>query len=116
MLITISFCVEHVWELLFTDGSNILWIGKSERAVDNGGAFSDWNSAFGKMRVMYDKLPGFLKEMALGKAYHSKDLWKFKRIRNPRNDNGIRGEAPTPSAGGGEGCTRAPGGGGARGA
>ena len=51
MLITISFCVEHLWEFLF-DTINGVWIGKNERAIDNGGASSDWNSAFGKMRMI----------------------------------------------------------------
>lgn len=105
MLITISFCVELLWEFLF-DSINCLWIGKNERAVDNGGAFSDWNSAFGKMRMMYDKLPGWLKEIALGKPLHSKYLWKFKRMYNPKNGNIIMGQSPTPDAGVGEGFTK----------
>ena len=106
MLITISFCVELLWEFLF-DSVNAIWIGKNERAVDNGGAYSDWNSAFGKKRMMYDKLPPWLIEMALGRHYHSKDLWKFKRMLNPKNGNVIMGQSPTPDAGVGEGFTKA---------
>lgn len=106
MLITISFCIEHLWEFLF-DTINGVWIGKNERAVDNGGAFSDWNSAFGKMRMIYDKTPGWLREMCLGKAYHSKEIWKYLRMLNPKNGNVIMGQCPTPDAGVGEGFTRA---------
>lgn len=107
MLITISFCAAYLWDFLYSDGSNQLWIGKNERSVDNGGANSDWNSAFGKIRMMYDKLPGEVKEDALGRVYHSKELFKFKSVQNPRNNNVIMGQSPTSDAGVGEGFTRA---------
>jgi len=107
MIITISFCMVDLWLWLFGKGENIYWTSKNERAVDNGGENSDWNSVAGKMRYMYDRLPAWLKEMALGKAYHSKFLWKKGSIRNLSNDNLITLEAPTSSAGVGIGVTRA---------
>jgi len=107
MVITISFCMVDLWLWLFSDGENIYWTSKNERAVDNGGENSDWNSVAGKMRYMYDRLPTWLKAMALGKAYHSKFLWKKGSIRNLSNSNLITLEAPTSSAGVGIGVTRA---------
>jgi len=107
MVITISFCMVDLWLWLFAKGENIYWTSRNERAVDNGGENSDWNSVAGKMRYMYDRLPTWLKTMALGKAYHSKFLWKKGSIRNLFNDNLITLEAPTSSAGVGIGVTRA---------
>jgi len=107
MIITISFCMVDLWLWLFAEGENIYWTSRNERAVDNGGENSDWNSVAGKMRYMYDRLPTWLKAMALGKAYHSKFLWKKGSIRNVSNGNLITLEAPTSSAGVGIGVTRA---------
>jgi len=103
MLITISFCMLYLWDWLFNDGVNSLWIGKHQKAVDDGGAASTWNSALGKIRFMYDNLPGWLKEVVLGRMYHSSEFMKYMRIVNPVNGNIIMGQAPTPSAGVGEG-------------
>lgn len=103
MLITISFCMLYLWDWLFNNGVNSLWIGKHQGAVDDGGAGSTWNSAMGKMRFMYDNLPGWLKEVVLGRMYHSSEFTKYTRIINPKNGNTIIGQAPTVSAGVGEG-------------
>ncbi len=107
MIVTISFCVVDLWLWLFGSGENIYWTSKNERSVDNGGENSDWNSIAGKMRYMYDRLPSWLTTMALGKAYHSKVMWKKGSIRNVKNDNLIKLEAPTSAAGVGEGYSRA---------
>jgi len=107
MIITISFCMVDLWLWLFGDGENIYWTSKNERAVDNGGENSNWNSVAGKIRYMYDRLPSWLKAMALGKAYHSKNLWKKGSITNVSNDNLITFEAPISAAGVGQGFTRA---------
>ncbi len=107
MLITISFCAVDLWLWLFREGENIYWTSKNERAVDNGGENANWNSVSGKIRFMYDRLPGWLKEMALGKALHSKFMWKKGSMKNPKNDNLITFEAPISAAGVGQGFTRA---------
>jgi len=107
MVITISFCMVDLWLWLFAEGENIYWTSKNERAVDNGGENSNWNSVAGKIRYMYDRLPTWLKAMALGKAYHSKALWKKGSITNISNGNLISFEAPTSAAGVGQGFTRA---------
>ena len=104
MLITITFSVELLWEWLYEE-MNAIWIGKNERAADDGGANSTWNSALGKIRMMYDSLPPWLVEDALGRHYHSKYIFKFCNIVNPRTHSIIRGQAPTSNAGIGEGQT-----------
>jgi len=107
MLITISFCAVDLWLWLFQPGEIIYWTSKNERAVDNGGENSNWNSVAGKIRFMYDRLPDWLKEQCLGAAIHSKFMWKKGTIKNPVNENIITLEAPTASAGVGIGVTRA---------
>jgi len=107
MLITISFCAVDLWLWLFQPGEIIYWTSKNERAVDNGGENSNWNSVAGKIRFMYERLPDWLKEQCLGTAIHSKFMWKKGTIKNPSNDNIITLEAPTAAAGVGIGVTRA---------
>ncbi len=107
MIITISFCMVDLWLWLFQEGENIYWTSKNDRSTDNGGENSDWNSIAGKIRYMFDRLPGWIREMALGRDLHSRGLWKKGSIRNPKNGNIIKTEAPTSSAAIGEGYTRA---------
>lgn len=107
MIITISFCMVDLWLWLFQEGENIYWTSKNDRSTDNGGENSDWNSIAGKIRFMFDRLPGWLRKMALGRDMHSRGIWKKGSIRNPRNGNIILTEAPTSSAGIGSGYTRA---------
>ncbi len=107
MIITISFCMVDLWLWLFHEGENIYWTSKNDRSTDNGGENSDWNSIAGKIRYMFDRLPGWIREMALGRNLHSRGIWKKGSIRNPKNDNIIKTEAPTSSAAIGEGYTRA---------
>ena len=103
MLITITFCAMYLHQFLFAKGFNGFMCSKSG-AVD-GGSKSGWNSLFGKIRMMYDKLPGFIKEYAIGRAYHSSEVTSFMVAKNPKNDNMIMGTAPTDNAGIGEGFT-----------
>ncbi len=107
MLITISLCVDFLWEWLFTDGFMGFWTGKHERSVDDGGAASTWKSALGKIRLMYDSIPPFVIEHQLGRHYHSSEIFKYLTIVNPKNNNIIIGQAPTTGAGVGEGYTKA---------
>lgn len=107
MLITITFCAVDLWLWLFHPGEIIYWTSKNERAVDNGGENSNWNSVAGKIRFMYDRLPAWLKKQCFGKAIHSKFMWKKGTVKNPANENIIMFEAPTASAAAGLGVTRA---------
>ena len=107
MLITISLCVDYLWEWLGPEGFMGFWTGKHERSVDDGGAASTWKSALGKIRLMYDSIPPFLIEHQLGRHYHSSEIFKYLTIVNPKNNNIIIGQAPTPGAGVGEGYTKA---------
>ena len=107
ILITITFCAVDLWLWLFQPGEIIYWTSKNDRATDNGGENSNWNSVSGKIRFMYDRLPDWLKEICFGQALHSKFMWKKGSISNPENGNIIMFEAPTASAGVGIGVTRA---------
>jgi len=107
MLITITFCAVDLWLWLFQPGEIIYWTSKNDRATDNGGENSNWNSVSGKIRFMYDRLPGWLKEICFGQVLHSKFMWKKGSITNLENGNIILFEAPTASAGVGIGVTRA---------
>jgi len=63
MLITISFCVFFLHSFLYGSGFNGFMTSKVEGAIDNIKA--GWNSLFGKVRAMYDRLPDVLVEDAL---------------------------------------------------
>jgi hypothetical protein len=103
MLITISFCAYYLWAFLFEEGFNGFMTSKVQDAVDNIKA--GWNSLFGKIRMMFDKLPDFMVEAQLGRRYHSSELINYMAATNPKSGNVIVGHAPTMSCGTGEGYT-----------
>ena len=96
-MITISFCTFYVWAFLFEDGFNGFMTSKVQDAVDNIAA--GWNSLFGKMRAIFDRLPDELVETKLGRRYHSRDLFQYMSASNPSNGNVIVGHAPTAACG-----------------
>ncbi len=101
MLVTILFCAMFVYWLLFENGFNG-FVTSKPGAVD-AGSKGGWNSLFGKMRSMFDRLPGWLIESQMGKTYHSSDVFNYMAGRNELRGNVIIGQSPTENAGVGEG-------------
>lgn len=121
MLGTLSFTVYFFWRWLKTekslDGDEIAmkfngWMtSRKDRMVDDGGGGSTWKSLFGKIRFYYNQLQRnkpWVLEFFLDRAdIPSNRLFRYQSLVNPKNDNSIVGEAPTPDAGTGEGFTKA---------
>lgn len=110
MLVTISFCVYYLWAWMTEDGFAGWFTSRKQDNVDDGGSASTWKSLMGKIRFYYNgivKENPWIIEHFLGSVPESGRLFKFMTLQNPKNDNLIIGEAPTPDSPTGEGYSKA---------
>lgn len=110
MLITISFCVYYFWAWMAEDGFAGWFTSRKQDNVDDGGSASTWKSLMGKIRFYYNviaKENPWIIEHFLGSVPESARLFKFMTLQNPKNNNLIIGEAPTPDSPTGEGYSKA---------
>ena len=109
VLMSISFCANFLIHWMKDD----LFLGgitsRNQKKVDDGGGASTWDSLFGKMRFMYDKIAEknpFVIEHFLGHVPRSDRLFKNLVLENPATSSTIIGEAPTPNCLTGGGFTK----------
>ncbi len=76
-----------LWGVLFRLGFTALCVSRKEDEVDD----RTTRSLFGKLRFMYERLPGFLKPARVDQAH--------MRFAVPENDSFVRGESANDDAG-----------------
>lgn len=109
MMISISFCAQFFFQWLCDDLFLGAMTSRGQSKVDDGGGASTWDSLFGKMRFMYDKLAEmnpFVIEHFLGSVPRSDRLFRKLAIENTKTNSTIIGEAPTPNCLTGGGFTK----------
>lgn len=97
MLVTWLMCAYLVYRLQFSSNFTALFTSKDEDSVDDGGVRATTDSAFGRMKFIWDHLPGHVRR-PLSFAY--------MRIKSGTDDGYIVGRAPTPNAGRSSGVDR----------
>lgn len=86
-------------DLLFQRHWATMTLSRVETLVDDGGEASTIDSLHGKIRFLWDRLPGFLRSQPLS--------FRYLQIRNEANDCHVTGFSATPSAGRGPKWQRA---------
>ena len=80
-----------LWKYLFSKGWIGLWGGRKQEEVDN----KSINSAFGKIRYNFYRLPNWLKPKNFKKKLHDNE----NKLINPENNSLIQGESSNPNFG-----------------
>jgi len=92
----------NIWGLLFGKGYLALNVSRKENLVDD----STVNSLFGKMRFIYDHLPGWMIEAQMGQYLNSTTCIRYCRAKNDKRNNFVVGESANQEAGRGGGYSK----------
>jgi hypothetical protein len=90
MYVTTTFAALYLWALQYVEGFTALAIARVEGVIDDGGENSTWDSFFGKMRFMWERLPLHLRHAV---------QWKYLTAVCPARESFVVGESASPSAG-----------------
>jgi len=84
-------CAFYLWKLQFVPNAFIFYTSRKEQLVDDGGERSTVRSLFGRTRLLYNKLPRFLRHENLEIAH--------LKMTAPNSGSAIVGESANPDMG-----------------
>lgn len=110
MLITVAATTYFFWAWLTQKGFTGWMTSRKENKVDDGGGHSTWDSLFGKIRFYYEQLSRenpWVIEHFMGSVQRSDIVFRYMIATNEKQNSGLYGEAPVPTAPTGSGFTKA---------